>query len=291
VEAAVGICRRAFDTHIALTVEHDAVPLTVTGNPVQLEQVLVNLLVNARDAVLESATANGAVSVHVRACDAPEGSAHTSAKLVCIEVIDNGIGMSEQVRARIFEPFFTTKGVGKGTGLGLATSYAVVRDHGGTLTCMPAVGGGTIFSIMLPASAGEVATPEEKAEPRVPAGTRVLLVDDDDAVRSTLGHVLGEFGIHVSEARTGEAALQELTRRPDTDVVLLDRSMPGGPGERFVLRMREVAPQARIVFLSGQDIHAELAGLVDAVVSKPVRSSALLAAIEQVLTRARLAPA
>lgn len=153
VRAAVDICARVFGEDLQLTAayEDDAVPLHC--NPGQIEQVLVNLLLNARDAVLAAGPSRGHVSVRVstrrgqgdRVSVEPE-------RWVRIEVSDDGVGMSEEVKAKAFEPFFTTKGVGRGTGLGLATSYAIVRDHKGRLECASHAGLGTTFTLMLPAA-------------------------------------------------------------------------------------------------------------------------------------------
>jgi two-component system cell cycle sensor histidine kinase/response regulator CckA len=144
VEAAVGICARAFGVDLQLETVFECAPVTLSCNAGQLEQVLVNLLLNARDAVRAAERGSGRVSVRVSlrsGGDEPR---------VCIQVSDDGVGMSEEVRARAFEPFFTTKGVGRGTGLGLATSYAIVRDHLGTLECSSGLGRGTTFTMTLP---------------------------------------------------------------------------------------------------------------------------------------------
>ncbi|MFT3925793.1 MAG: ATP-binding protein [Myxococcales bacterium] len=288
-ESAVEICRRTFDPHIviALEIAPDARSLNVAGSAVQLEQVVVNLLLNARDAIVEAGRTRGLVQVTVRRSSDPlRGKRGVVCDAVCIDVRDNGTGIPEAVRSRMYEPFFTTKPAGKGTGLGLATSFGTIRDHEGTLVCHPGLQDGAEFTLTLPLSTEQVhASTMPPTTEDVPLGTRVLLVDDDEAVRGALGHVLASAGLTVHLAGCGHSALEELAACPAMDVVLLDRAMPGGAGEEFVPRMRELAPRARLVFLSGQSIEPPLARLVDAVIPKPVSSPNLLTTIRQVLER------
>jgi nitrogen-specific signal transduction histidine kinase len=283
IDASVGICTRVFEPHIALEAHHDGPPAAVVCNAVQLEQVLVNLLVNARDAVNDAQRAEGGrVLVRSRIANVLRDDGHVQ-RCALIEVIDNGTGMSEAVRARVFEPFFTTKAHGRGTGLGLAMSFAIVRDLGGTLSCESSPGVGTTFTILLPVTSEPLSRPKSNAPLTMPAGHRVLIVDDEQAVRMTLQYVLADAGLSVVSAESGKLALELLrTRAAEIDVVLLDRSMPGGPGESFVPAIRELAPHARIIFLSGGTVDGRLAAMVDAVVPKPVTGPALLDAIHQV---------
>jgi PAS domain S-box-containing protein len=282
VRAAVSICRRAFDAHIQVKIKQSGMPLSVACNPGQVEQVIVNLLLNARDAINEANLEKGVITVRVRAS---ADTASVSQGFVCIDVSDNGGGLSAEARAHLFEPFFTTKAIGKGTGLGLATSYAIARDHGGLLTCPSSSRRGTQFTLRLPldpSSALEAAAPLPHT--KLDSGTRLLLVDDDDAVRTTLQSVLSAQGNVVFQADSGAEALEQLRVHPDVQVILLDRSMPGGHGETFIPALRALAPKAPIVFVSGYSIDAELAALVDAVVMKPVTGSTLSRVIQQVLS-------
>jgi PAS domain S-box-containing protein len=153
VRAAVGICSRVFGQDLQLTAvyDNDAVPLHCNAG--QIEQVLVNLLLNARDAVLAAGPPRGHVSVRVSVRRGHSDRIAADADAwVWIQVSDDGIGMTEEVKTKAFEPFFTTKGPGRGTGLGLATSYAIVRDHRGRLECASHPGLGTTFTLMLPAA-------------------------------------------------------------------------------------------------------------------------------------------
>jgi two-component system cell cycle sensor histidine kinase/response regulator CckA len=164
VEAAVGICARAFEPHLVLSTTYDCSPATLLCDAGQIEQVIVNLLVNARDAVLAAGPPRCHVSVRVslrRELDS-EGS-------VYIQVSDDGIGMTEEVKSKAFDPFFTTKAVGRGTGLGLATSYAIIRDHHGRLECISHAGLGTTFTMVLPLSKPAAATRSRTPTPIWPA--------------------------------------------------------------------------------------------------------------------------
>jgi len=283
VNASVGICRRAFERRVVLDTSFDGDPPSVLCNPVQLEQVIVNMLLNARDAVVDAGRAEARVYVRVRRSTlARAGVTAPPVPAVAIEVIDNGIGMSEVVRGRLFEPFFTTKGAGRGTGLGLATSYAIVRDHDGTVTCESVQGVGTTMTITLPTTNEAPRVRALRSEPPEASGRRVLLVDDEAAVRTTLSYVLSEAGMTVLLAENGNAALEVLSRQ-SVEAVLLDRSMPGGAGETFIARIRALSPRVRILFLSGQMVEPPIAALADAVVQKPVTGPALLEAIHRAL--------
>jgi PAS domain S-box-containing protein len=285
VEAAVGICRRVFDRKVQLETSYDGPAPTVVCNPVQIEQVLVNLLLNARDAVLDARPERGLVSIRVRAQSnplSPEQPGGEPRDAVTLEVEDDGVGMSPELRARLFEPFFTTKGPGRGTGLGLATSFAIVRDHGGTLECRSVAGVGTTFTLRLPTSQLPASRTGSPPKPSPTGGLRVLLIDDDAAVRATVERILSDADLSVIAAGDGAAGVALLQAHPDVDVVLLDRSMPGGAGETFIPRLRAAAPKAKIVFLSGQSVEPSVAQLADGVVAKPASAEALLRTLQRV---------
>lgn len=154
VDAATRICAPMFGADLRLTTAYDDGPVRLHCNAGQLEQVLVNMLLNARDAVLAAGPPRGHVTVRVSVRGARhERSLPDAEPWVWIQVSDDGVGMTDDVRARVFEPFFTTKAKGRGTGLGLATSQAIVRDHRGRIECASHAGLGTTFTIQLPACA------------------------------------------------------------------------------------------------------------------------------------------
>ncbi|MBA3539059.1 MAG: response regulator [Deltaproteobacteria bacterium] len=282
IQQIVGMCRRTFDRHIVLacTVARD-LP-TVHCTPSEIEQVVMNLLVNARDAVTDPdhPTASPIITITVDAVtDAGAGNAG-----IHITVTDNGIGMTNAVVEHAFDPFFTTKQVGRGTGLGLTTSYAIVRELEGTLTCQSTPDRGAAFIISLP---GTVAAPSSPAHtPARPiAPRRVLLVDDDELVRRVITTILTIDNFEIDVAATGEAALGLLASGPPPDVILLDRSMPGAPGESFVPRIRALAPTTPIMMFTGQAVSPAIEALVDRVLLKPVAGAVLIAAIEALLVK------
>jgi CheY-like chemotaxis protein len=190
--------------------------------------------------------------------------------------------MTEDTVLRAFDPFFTTKEVGRGTGLGLTTSFAIVRALEGTMTCESAPGRGTKFVVCVPGTA-----PAQPAVAPIAAPTivprRILLIDDDELVRRVVTALLMVEGFEVEGVGSGEAALAHLVTRPRLDVILLDRSMPGAPGEHYVPRIRAVAPRVPIMMFTGQAVGPEIATLVDRVILKPVSSAALVEAIEALI--------
>lgn len=287
VDGAVVRMRQTLEPHIAIQVEFDpgVTELEVEGNSVQLEYVLVQLLLNARDAVIEADRAQGIISVRVRRARSllstkvrPEPHSALS-----IDVRDNGTGIEPASRAHLFEPFFTTKT--RSTGLGLATSFGTVRDHGGTLECPEVAGEGALFTLTLPLPDMAPLLPDvaPPSSDDVPPGTRVLLIDDDASVRGALGYVLHSLGLTVFEASGGPMALGALRAHPDVDVVLLDNAVSVDATDRFLARLREVAPGARFILFSGDAVAGDGQRLADAVVSKPVSSPLLLKTIRSVL--------
>lgn len=281
IEQVVEMCRQTFDRHIGLSCAiAPAVPL-IRCTPNEIEQVLMNLLVNARDAVIASGRSTHSIQVVVDAIPDPRGSEVRCAR---ITVTDDGIGMAEDVVLRAFDPFFSTKEVGRGTGLGLTTSYAIVRELEGTMTCTSTPGQGTSFVVCLPGTA--TAQPELVRTPRTtPGRRRVLLVDDDASVRHVVASLLTGEGFEVVAVASGEAGLAHLAAGSPLDVILLDRSMPGAPGEAYVPRIRAIAPRVPILMFTGQAVGPAVAGLVDRVILKPVTGTVLVEAIEALVAK------
>jgi signal transduction histidine kinase/CheY-like chemotaxis protein len=228
----------------------------VHADPGMLEQVLLNLAVNSRDAMpaggnLTLSTRNGVAAAHEAQC-ATEG---LSGPFVCLSVRDTGTGIPPEVLPRIYEPFFTTKEAGKGTGLGLATVYGIVRQHGGWLTVDSEVGRGTTFHLYFPAmpTRNEVAVAPEPL-PGLERGTEtILVVEDEPAVQRLTAAVLTRCGYTVHTASSGVAALAEWKARgASIDLVLTDMVMPEGmTGPALAARLREDRPHLKVVFTSG----------------------------------------
>jgi CheY-like chemotaxis protein len=195
--------------------------------------------------------------------------------------------MDERTRSRVFEPFYTTKEVGRGTGLGLATVYAIVSDHGGRVTCESQLGHGATFEIELPGST-EVAKTELEPPREIPATAvkTILIVDDQELVRRTTRAVLSRFGYRVVESCDGEQALAMIASRSvRVDLIVLDRSMPGMSGECVLNRLRELAPEVPVVLCSGQPFEATAMANAAAVLLKPISRDELLRTLRHLLHR------
>ncbi|MBK9000475.1 MAG: response regulator [Myxococcales bacterium] len=266
----VGMCERAFDRHITLHCEVSATTTHARASAADLEQILMNLLLNARDALLEVERERPQIDVLV----GNESDAQGITRVV-IRVRDNGSGMSDLAKKHAFEPFFTSKEVGRGTGLGLATSYALVRDLGGQIDIESGLGVGTTVAVHLPTTAAPAeAQPAASLPAQSAAGAQVLVVDDEPLIRRLTQQVLEEKGYRVRTASDGAAALAELAREP-ADVILLDRSMPGAPGSQLLRALRESAPTAKVAYFTGQEVTPDEHSDVDAVILKPIHIDAL----------------
>ena len=262
---------------------------SVKADPGQIEQVLLNLAVNARDAM----PGGGRLSFSLANLHLDDGHSAplglTPGRYVRLEVSDTGCGMPPEVVSRIFEPFFTTKEEGRGTGLGLATVYGIVKQSGGSIRVDSRPGHGTTFQIDLPCCEGE-----ETASPRAPAPIRsnagsetVLLVEDDARVRTLVATMLRRSGYTVLDADGGEKAM-EITRdhRGSIDLLLTDVVMPAMNGCVLAERLRALSPGTRVLFMSGYSDDAILRAGIQAEVAflqKPFSSAALAAKIREVL--------
>jgi len=227
----------------------------------QFEQVIINLAVNARDAMpdggklaIRTANVSELQSRELGLSHVPPG------EYVMIEVQDSGCGMSEEVKHKIFEPFFSTKEIGRGTGLGLSTVYGIVKQTGGYIYAESEEGGGTTMRVYLPryvesaAAEPEPAKAERKPEkPKDLTGRgTVLLVEDEDAVRSFAARALGTRGYQVLEASTGAEALEVFeAHHGDVDLVVSDVVMPEMDGPTLMKRLRQDNPDLKIIFISG----------------------------------------
>ena len=193
------------------------------------------------------------------------------------------MGMSDAVKQRLFEPFFTTKEPGKGTGLGLATSYGIVRDHGGFIGVDSRLGRGTIAEVFLPivksTAAIEASPPQTLGA--VPRRSTILVADDEPAVRRVTEMLLGERGHHVALAADGQAAVAALDAGLEPDLILLDRSMPGWPIKLTLVEIRKRNASVPVVFFTGQDVPPEERAQVQDVLYKPLAMDELVRAVEK----------
>jgi hypothetical protein len=282
--------RRLIGEHILLDVALAPDLGSVLGDPGQLEQVLLNLALNARDAMPDG----GTLAVSTFAADVePDDPAHPgvgAGSHVVLEVRDTGVGMSAETQAHIFEPFFTTKERGKGTGLGLATVYGIVRQAGGAVRVESAPHRGSTFSVYLPrvsASAEERPAPPPRPESRRGSET-VLLVEDEAAVRAIARATLVRHGYTVLVAADGPSAL-DVGRTHDGEIALLltDVVMPGMNGRVLAECLTRDRPATAVLFMSGytedEVLHRGVEGERMAFVSKPFTPDALAAKVRAVL--------
>ncbi|HYE07312.1 MAG TPA: response regulator [Planctomycetota bacterium] len=268
----------------------------ILADPVQIEQVVLNLVLNARDAMPNG----GQIIIRTEARDvaAPiDGLPDRvpAGKFVALQVSDTGHGIDPAVLPHIFEPFFTTKDDGKGTGLGLATVYGIVRQNQGSIHAATEPGVGTMFTIYLPRQASDTvvapaAKPEAKTTPIEAGSETVLLVEDEANVCSVLAELLGEQGYNVLTAAGGEEALMVLNKHGDqVGIVVSDINMPGINGYELARRVKQARPACRIVLISGKDEDRTSSerdkNLVAAFLPKPFSSQTLVKTIRQV-TRA-----
>jgi two-component system cell cycle sensor histidine kinase/response regulator CckA len=256
----------------------------------ELEQVLVNLAVNARDAI--SGTGTITVETSERVIDENASKAHADlapGRYVRINVTDTGCGMSTEVVSRVFEPFFTTKGPGAGTGLGLSTVYAIANRYGGCVTVYSEVGVGTTFKVYLPATDELTGPGGDNQQSRIaPAtGETVLLVEDEDAVRAACRRILERAGFNVLEASSGPQAIAEMAEEA-IDLLLTDVVMPGGiSGRDLANSLQETRPGLKVLFMSGYNADAiATRGILEpgvVVVEKPFTKADLLSKVHEVL--------
>ncbi len=292
LEAVEKLLARLIGEHVELSVRADAGCWATRIDPAQLEQVLMNLAVNARDAM----PSGGRLSIVASNVVVEDGSASSEAseggvpdgEYVVIRVADTGQGMDEQTRQHIFEPFFTTKEFGQGTGLGLAIVYGVVEKHGGHVTVESVLGRGTAFSVYLPR--GESAeSPSRRREPRsdVPRGReRILLVEDEEPVRALAVRILERQGYVVLSARDGEEALA-ISRSDPKEIALLvtDIVMPKINGRRLAADITAQRPELRVLLVSGYTNNRSAIG--EPFLSKPYTPESLAKKVREVLDAPR----
>jgi signal transduction histidine kinase/sensor domain CHASE-containing protein/CheY-like chemotaxis protein len=288
---------RTLDKRIVLVQRLRASRSVVLGDAGQLQQALLNLAVNARDAmpeggVLTFETAN--VEADARWCERRPGA--VAGPHVAIGVADSGHGIPRELQARIFEPFFTTKAPGAGTGMGLAMVYGMARNHGGVVEVESAPGSGARFTLYLPA-APEQSADADPGSAEAPRGAGLLLVVDDDPVpRTATARLLTRLGYEVAEAATGEEALRWYRRHGSrARAVVLDLSMPGMDGRECFRALRREDPAVRVILTSGYGPDGRAQQLVDEGVleflPKPFGAAELGAAVARAIGAPVRAPA
>ncbi|HZW06869.1 MAG TPA: ATP-binding protein, partial [Phycisphaerales bacterium] len=308
VTELVGDVRRLIDRSLGESVQlRVSIPRGIWParvDPARIEQVLMNLVINARDAIAardRDGARGPAGSVVIDAVNADLDEAYAAQRpgvepgpYVCISVSDNGTGMSKQVLGRIFEPFFTTKARGKGSGLGLATSFGIVKQHGGHIAVYSEEGRGTTFRVYLPAAEGAEVEPTHPAGPPRGEGghERILLVDDHQGARAAVAGMLRSLGYAVVEAAdAAEAERVAGVENDRIDLLLCDVVLPDAQGPDLAHRLRDVCPRAAVLFISGYTADAVVHhGSLEAGVhflSKPFTLDELAAKVRSVLLQPR----
>jgi CheY-like chemotaxis protein len=248
------LLRRSLGEHIQLrtTLTPDLWP--VLADPGQLEQVLVNLAINARDAMPDGGTLTiDTTNTTIDTTDDAGHSHHRPGRHVLLRVADTGTGIPPEIAERVFEPFFTTKPKGEGSGLGLATVYGIITQAGGHAAIQSTPGAGTTFTALLPATDQQPTPTTEPARTHHSnGGETVLVVEDEDALREVIRRILTRNGYHVLTAASGPEALKTAEHSHDNiDLLLTDVIMPHMLGKELATRTKELRPEIRVLYMSG----------------------------------------
>lgn len=266
------LLRRLAGDNVTVITRLAEVPVPVVVDPAQLEQVLTNLTVNARDAM------SGGGRLELRT--ALEGES------AVLAVVDHGVGIPAEALPHIFEPFYTTKSDGRGTGLGLATVYGIVEQADGRIEVQSQLGEGTVFRVLLPRAEGEGLQPQREARNRpLPRGSEVVLVvDDEPQIRDLCVRLLHRLGYRATAARDGHSALAELAESPDVVLVLTDLVMPGMGGTELVEILRNRQPGLKLMMMSGYSAELVASGHEGVpFLAKPFTVSELAVAVRETL--------
>ncbi len=278
-----------FPKSIVCRVQAESDSWAVSGLAIQLHQVIMNLCINARDAMPKGGTLVLATK-NVPAGSAPVPPQAQSGPYVCLSVRDTGTGIPENQLALIFQPFFTTKSPGHGTGLGLSTSQTIVQNHGGFMTVESVVGRGTEFKVFLPAliETGTESKPALALPLPTGQGEQILVVDDESAILALAQSTLETYGYKVLTAASGPSAILTFSREHENiRLVIMDKSMPFMDGAATIGALRKIRPAVKVIATSGHDLRkgggTELRLKTAAVLEKPFTVEQLLTIVHEVL--------
>jgi two-component system cell cycle sensor histidine kinase/response regulator CckA len=284
-----GLVRRLVGEGVDVQTDLDAAADAVSADPGQLQQVLLNLAANARDAMRDG----GRLTIATQRVDIAPGSERdgaTAGSWAVLSVTDSGVGMPPDVRSRIFEPFFTTKGQGHGTGLGLSTAYGIVKQSGGHIGVTSEPGQGAQFRVWLPSVAGALTEVDAPAAVRRQARGVVLVAEDQEPVRRAIRRWLERAGYDVLDAEDGVAALERAAEADSIDVLLTDLVMPRMGGRVLAERLAELRPDLKVLYMTGYVDDAEVTREVRdgtrLLLQKPFKAETLLSALDTLLQAA-----
>lgn len=292
IHEVIQLLERTIDPRIKITQRLHASPSIILGDPTQVQNMVLNLAINARDAMPEG----GELILETEAVTLEEGMSADgryeikAGAYLQLSVADTGVGMDTETRERVFEPFFTTKSVGKGTGLGLASVYGTVKSHGGFITVDSQKGKGSTFTVHIPLSKANV-TPAQTAQTEeiVRGHGHIMVVDDEQMVCNLSREVLSYLGYTVHTCNDGTQAVEYYRRNPDkVDVVILDVIMPGMDGYETFQKLREVRDDVKVIITTGyslkEDTNQILSRGVCGFIQKPFESGKLSRLVHDVIT-------
>ncbi len=291
LKETIQLFERSIDKTIEVRNHFSEEPCIVNGDEGQIQQAVLNLLINARDAIRE----DGAITIRGGIVDFDRQTFRNvketkSGKFVSVTIADTGVGMDRQTQQRIFEPFFTTKEQGKGTGLGLSVVYGVVNGHNGFITLLSEPGRGSEFTLFFPLMTNLQSLPAMQKQRRLRRGKeKVLVVDDEKLVSDVISGMLKDLGYKVTVVNSGQRALTLLKKRQRFDVVVLDLNMPALGGKETFQKLREIDPNVRIIISTGYGTKSmeslPLREAVDGFLEKPYQLEELSETLRSVLDR------
>jgi hypothetical protein len=275
--------RRVIGENITFVTVIPKSPVSVLADRGQVEQVVVNLSVNARDAMRDGGT------LTIEIGEVEDAEAGPADRMATLSVSDSGVGMDTDVMQHLFEPFFTTKNPGEGTGLGLATVYGIVRQAGGTITARSEPGRGSTFMVCLPRVEETASAASEPGRPSAKGGSRtgtILIVEDDSGVRGFTSRVLQTAGYRVLTASDGATAIQTWRQGP-AELLITDVVMPGMNGREVAAQLSAAQPGIRVLYISGYAdkviVHDQTLEPNTELLAKPFTAEALLEAVDRAM--------
>ena len=290
VENMLKMLKSLIGEHIELNWKPEDGLWSVKMDPAQIDQIIANLCVNARDAIKQA----GRITIRTenRILDEEYCAGHPEVipgEYVCLSVTDNGVGMTQEVRGQIFEPFYTTKEIGKGTGLGLSTVYGIIRQNNGSVIVDSKPGEGSVFCIFIPRMVGNEADPESRDKQKTTGGSeKILIIEDEEILLKMMTLMLESSGYEVLSAGNPDEALHIARREAGTiDLILSDIIMPGMNGKELEEKIREWQPESEYLFMSGytDDIIARQGILDEGIrfIQKPFSQADLTGMVRRIL--------